>query len=386
MPDILRKPLGPLTAIDLFSGAGGFTLAAQLAGIEVRAAVELDKHAAATYELNLVDKATTYPRLINGDINHLTWDALLRKANLGRGECSILLGGPPCQGFSTHRINNAGVDDPRNELLVRYFDCVAEIRPRLFLVENVAGLLWKRHATYLERFYSLARKAGYRVFKPAVLNSRDFGIPQNRKRVFILGCRPDVQLDIPWPPKPTHFDPDSDEVRLKRLPQWRAAGEVFSKPMGANDPNNVHMNHSDALVEVFRKTPLNGGSRKDSGRILACHSKHDGHKDVYGRIDPTRPGPTMTTACINPSKGRFVHPTEHHGMTARHAARFQSFPDEFEFTGGLISAGKQIGNAVPIEHAQHILTMLRDGLLVAAQLAHEETELDRSQFRVRRTA
>ena len=362
MPYIPRKDLGPLTAIDLFSGAGGFTLAAQLAGIEVRAAVELDKHAAATYELNLVDKDTSYPRLISGDINQLKWDKLLKKADLRKGECSILLGGPPCQGFSTHRINDAGVDDPRNELLVRYFDCVAAIRPRLFLVENVAGLLWKRHATYLKRFYALAEKAGYLIFDPIVLNSRDFGIPQNRKRVFILGCRPDVHLDAPWPPKPTHFDPDSNEVRLQGLPKWCIAGGVFARPIEPEDPNNVHMNHSDALVEVFRKTPPNGGSRKDSGRILACHSKHDGHKDVYGRIDPTRPGPTMTTACINPSKGRFVHPTEHHGMTARHAARFQTFPDEFEFTGGLIAAGKQIGNAVPIEHAKHILAILRNAL------------------------
>lgn len=109
------------------------------------------------------------------------------------------------------------------------------------------------------------------------------------------------------------------------------------------------MNHGPELLDAFKRTPPNGGSRKDSGRILACHKDHDGHKDVYGRIDPTVPAPTMTTACINPSKGRFVHPTEHHGITVRQAARIQTFSDDFVFKGGLTAAGRQIGNAVPVD-------------------------------------
>ncbi len=127
-----------------------------------------------------------------------------------------------------------------------------------------------------------------------------------------------------------------------------SSGVVFSNPLDHTDPNAIHMNHSEALVRAFESTPHNGGSRCDSGRILPCHSGHDGHSDVYGRIDPSKPGPTMTTACVNPSKGRFVHPTENHGITARHAARMQGFPDQFVFEGGLMAAGVQIGNAVPI--------------------------------------
>jgi DNA (cytosine-5)-methyltransferase 1 len=108
------------------------------------------------------------------------------------------------------------------------------------------------------------------------------------------------------------------------------------------------MNHGPELIAAFKRTPANGGSRRDSGRVLACHVDHDGHKDVYGRIDPSKPAPTMTTACINPSKGRFVHPVLHHGITARQAARIQTFPDDYIFVGGLMAAGKQIGNAVPV--------------------------------------
>jgi DNA (cytosine-5)-methyltransferase 1 len=139
------------------------------------------------------------------------------------------------------------------------------------------------------------------------------------------------------------------------LPDWVPATEVFKQPVLGTDPNNVHMNHGPALIDAFKRTPPNGGSRSESGRVLPCHQHHDGHKDVYGRIDPTKPAPTMTTACINPSKGRFVHPTRHHGITVREAARIQTFPDSFVFQGGLISAGQQIGNAVPVEFARRLI-------------------------------
>jgi DNA (cytosine-5)-methyltransferase 1 len=125
------------------------------------------------------------------------------------------------------------------------------------------------------------------------------------------------------------------------------------------------MQHSQKLVNFFKEVPLNGGSRRDaeSARVLKCHKEHTGHSDVYGRINPNRPGPTMTTACINPSKGRFVHPTEHHGITLRHAARFQTFPDNFVFEGGLMAGGVQVGNAVPVRMGKHLLIPIADALL-----------------------
>jgi DNA (cytosine-5)-methyltransferase 1 len=126
------------------------------------------------------------------------------------------------------------------------------------------------------------------------------------------------------------------------------------------------MSNSAELIETFRSTPPNGGSRHQSNRVLACHAEHDGHRDVYGRIDPSKPSPTMTTACINPSKGRFVHPTEHHGITARQAARLQTFPDDFVFEGGLMAAGMQIGNAVPVQLARSLCEHLRGQIEEAA--------------------
>ena len=130
------------------------------------------------------------------------------------------------------------------------------------------------------------------------------------------------------------------------------------------------MNHSPEMIKRFKDTPINGGSRAESGYVLPCHKEHNGHKDCYGRINPGKVGNTMTTACINPSKGRFVHPTEHHGITLRHAARFQTFPDDFVFEGGLIAGGVQIGNAVPATMGEKLLS----SIVVALQLQKENED------------
>jgi DNA (cytosine-5)-methyltransferase 1 len=337
-------------AIDLFAGAGGLSCSAKNVGIRLLAAVEHDIHAQATYRRNFVVENGAAP-ILYSDITETDPSTLLDDLGMKPGELDILMGGPPCQGFSTHRIKDAGVGDPRNELLLRYFLFVQVLAPKSFLVENVPGLLWPRHATYLNSFKALVESAGYTLHGPIELNAKDYGVPQNRKRVFMVGFRNDLKTDFNWP-EPTHHDPKSN-----KRPFWRNAKCVFSKPLKAldKDPNAIHMNHSEEMIERFKATPLNGGSRKDSGYTLKCHENHNGHKDVYGRIDPNKPGPTMTTACINPSKGRFVHPTEHHGIAVRHAARFQTFPESFVFEGGLMATAKQVGNAVPVKLGQSVL-------------------------------
>lgn len=346
----------PIRVIDLFCGAGGFSRAAQNLDAHVVAAIELDKHACSTYRKNFIKyKRGNKPKLYEDDILTLEPTTLLQNIGLESGQLDILMGGPPCQGFSSHRINDAGVNDPRNKLLIRYFEYVAALQPKVFIVENVSGLLWPRHKKHVDKFYNLARRQGYSVCKPELLNATDFGVPQNRKRVFILGYKNNLNFDFTWPPSPTHFAPNSPEVLEENKPAYLPASTVFSTPLPKNDTNNIHMNHTKELVDVFKNTPKNGGSREQSGRVLPCHENYKGHKDVYGRIDPCKPGPTMTTACVNPSKGRFLHPTKNHGITVRHAARFQTFPDKFVFDGGLTAAAKQIGNAVPIKLGDKVL-------------------------------
>ena len=323
--------------------------------MKIVAAVEVDRHACNTYRRNLVKDGV--PKLYEFDINELDPNTLIDDCFSDIATCDIVLGGPPCQGFSVHRINDAGKGDPRNELIHRYFEFVSMLQPRAFLLENVPGMLWPRHAGVLKKFYSEAKRAGYNVLPPAVLDARDYGIPQRRKRVFILGLRVDVLEPSDWIPPKTHRSL-ADLRRYQGLKPWVPCAAVFKRKNRKSDPSNIHMQHSTELVALFKRTPANGGSRQDSGRVLPCHQDHDGHKDVYGRIDPSKPAPTMTTACINPSKGRFLHPTKHHGITLRQAARLQGFPESFVFKGGLISGGVQVGNAVPVRLAQLLLRRL----------------------------
>ncbi|TRD03927.1 DNA cytosine methyltransferase [Mesorhizobium sp. WSM4303] len=358
-----------MTCIDLFAGAGGFTLAAMQSGYLVKVAIESDPHAVATYKRAFGQVEASGPDVFAQDIRNVSPDTIKTKY-FSKEPCDIILGGPPCQGFSAHRINGAGIADERNELVLRYFDFVRAMRPTAFLMENVPGMLWPRHASYLNRFMAEASAAGYHVHAPVVIDARDFGLPQRRKRVFVLGTHKSLmQRSLIWPPQPSHGSPTARGRNPNLLP-WNDCSSAF-RPAEANDPNNIHMNHSDELKRIFAATPLNGGSRRQSGRMLACHDGHDGHSDVYGRIDPRAPAPTMTTACINPSKGRFVHPTLNHGITARQAARIQTFPDDFVFEGGLMAAGTQIGNAVPVELAKVLLMHIAPSLEAHRNLGTE---------------
>ncbi|MES9990180.1 MAG: DNA cytosine methyltransferase [Candidatus Thiodiazotropha endolucinida] len=361
-----KKKIYTLNCVDLFAGAGGLSLAAKNVSLNVVAAVELDKHACSTYSRNIVGKKST-TNLYSDDILALN-PKRLKKENFPPGTiCDIVLGGPPCQGFSSHRINDAGVNDPRNAMLLRYFEYVRHLSPKVFLMENVPGLLWARHEDFLEKFYKQGSKTGYKVLDPTILDARNFGVPQRRKRVFILGIKKGIDFNLEqWPPQPTH----GNDAACKSNPEllnWVSANNygVFKKA-AKGDPNNHHMNHTPEMVNTFKKTPPNGGSRHQSGRVLPCHEDHNGHRDVYGRINPKEPGPTMTTACINPSKGRFVHPMQHHGITLRQAARFQTFPDDFIFEGGLMAGGAQIGNAVPVKLGEALLRAVLRGLDIEA--------------------
>jgi DNA (cytosine-5)-methyltransferase 1 len=388
------------SVIDLFAGAGGFSLAAVHAELDVLAAIELDTFAAETYRKNIIDRLGQNTKLINDDILKIEPATLRAELGLKVGELGLILGGPPCQGFSSHRINDAGVDDPRNQLLLRYYDFVEEFQPKAFLVENVAGLFWKKHASYLDKFKALAQDNGYVIHFCDTLNAKDYGTPQNRKRAFILGVRKNVKSDdLVFPPTPDYFSPNSKEAQ-QGLPVWRTASAVFEPltpklieeyidkhfkpytkmtdeaarkllqglesgtPVDDKDPCNIHMKPTEKMQRRFKSTRLNGSRMDaDSEFELKCHANgYAGHKDVYGRVIIHLPSNTMTTGCNNPSKGRFVHPWKNHGFTLRHAARLQTFPDDFIFTGSTTHQAKQIGNAVPTILGYKLISAIIDGL------------------------
>jgi DNA (cytosine-5)-methyltransferase 1 len=388
------------TAIDLFSGAGGFSLAAHQEDFKLLAAIEFDLNAAKTYQHNIVKRLGEKTDVIAQDINKVDIKKFVKSTDLKKGGLDLLMGGPPCQGFSSHRIKGAGEDDPRNKLLLRYFDFVSALMPKVFLVENVPGLLWPRHEEYLNKFISLAHEYHYKIIgeKPLIINARDYGVPQSRRRAFILAVREDISIDsLQWPPTPSHIKPDY--TKLDQTNAWKSASTVFEKPpqktlddliprmmkvlnwphhrakkvvaelqfgiaIPAKDTDaNIHMKHKDFMLKRIGDTQLMG-SREESEFTLPCHQNgYAGHKDVYGRMFFHTPSNTMTTGCNNPSKGRFLHPWLNHGITLRHAARLQTFPDDYVFLGGIMASAKQIGNAVPLELGKALISQIKANII-----------------------
>ena len=317
--------------IDLFSGAGGLSLASKLLGLKVIGALEIDHYSCETYRNNLIN-AEDATILIESDITELSPHEFIKRIGIKKKGCDIILGGPPCQGFSSllYRKNNP---DPRNTLLWHYFEYIEAIAPKAFLVENVPGMLWDKNRMFVDRFYELADKGGYHIYKPEILDAKDYGVPQTRKRVFIYGIQKYLKdlIRSKWSPEITHGLPRPLEVQGEILEPYLQASSVFDTPLSNVDPNNIHMQHSKELVEVFKSTPKNGGSRADSSRVLPCHKNHNGHKDVYGRINPNKPGPTMTTSCTNPSKGRFCAPLRKSRYNRQTRGKVSDLPGQFHF-------------------------------------------------------
>ncbi len=314
------------SAIDLFSGCGGLSLGLQLAGYRVVAAVELDKKAAHTYRLNHPDVA-----LFERDITELSPSEVMRTCGISRGELDLLTGCPPCQGFSRIRTRNGSASntDPRNNLAMRFLDFAKALRPRNVLLENVPGLraqaLWR---TLKEELLI----AGYQLAEE-IVDANDYGVPQRRKRLLLLG----TLGRAPKVPERCQFKPTvKDALTLVQ------AGDRL---------HELRVNHSEAALNIIRAIPKNGGSRADlpSSLRLACHARTNGFGDVYGRMHWDRPAPTITSGCHNPSKGRFLHPSEDRAISLREAALLQGFPADYQFelAHGKESIALMIGNALP---------------------------------------
>lgn len=316
------------TAVDLFSGCGGLTLGLKSAGFRVLAGVEIDAKAAATYRANHPEVV-----LFERDIDGLEPDEFMRVVGLNRGELDLLAACPPCQGFSRIRTRNGAAfgHDPRNELALRFVAFAVSLKPKHLLLENVPGLLnqrvWRDMLKGLEA-------AGYHL-NYRVVDAADYGVPQRRKRLILLGSRI-ARPEIPGP------------VPVRTT--VRAAFEQITDEM-EDDLHKLRPSHSPAVLSIIRSVPPDGGSRRDIPEYLRlpCHKKTDGFGDVYGRMRWDDVSPTITSGCINPSKGRFIHPQEHRAITLREAALLQGFPVSYRFDVelGKESLALMIGNALP---------------------------------------
>ena len=355
----------PLTAVDLFSGCGGLTGGLRAAGFAVLAAVEKDADTAASYTAN-------HPgvRLYETDIRRLPASRLIQDLPaLQKSRLDLIAGCPPCQGF-TRLTERHSWDDPRNQLVREYLRFVRVLRPRACMLENVPGLL-TRGKELFDELRSGLEAAGY-FLTYEVLELADYGVPQFRKRLVLLASA-DNPIEIP---PPTHCDPASG----KNQRHWRtvrhAVGSMLQPPLrsevrsGAVLPPYPWHVARNVAPDVRRR--LEHALRSDKGRAdlpeelrLACHKRYpNGYFDVYGAMSWDSPSPTITSGCTNASKGRFGHPSFPRPLTAREAAKLQTFPLDYRFEGpGVDSVAVQIGNALPKRFATVI------GRAVAAHLA-----------------
>lgn len=340
-------------AIDLFSGAGGLSSGLKKAGITVKAAVEIWEPAIKTYEKNIGDI------VINKDITNVTSEEVLKKAGLKEGELFLLAGCPPCQGFSKVQREKKGRNDKRNMMIFEFVRFVKEIKPVFFLMENVPGM--NKYPDILNEATDLIEKSGYKV-KRAVLNTADYGVPQARKRLVLHGVREDIyikmqeeNIDIEFPiPMYSKYGKNNTEKWLTVRETISDLPEISNGESHKDIPNHVCANLSEINIERMKYIRKGDGTRKSLPEelILPCHKKNPkAFTNVYGIMEWDKPAPTMTGGCLTFSKGKYGHPEQMRAISAREAARIQTFSDDFIFLGSLTNLGLMIGNAVPPQFA-----------------------------------
>lgn len=329
--------------LDLFSGCGGMTLGFTdprfCGGFRSVFAVDHDKAATASYRINFGNHA------VCGDIE----DWAGGKHDIPNAD--IVIGGPPCQGFSL--LNKGRKGDVRRSLWQPFMDLVSACGASMFVIENVQGLF---NSPEHRAIASRAHEIGFPT-KACLVNAADYGTPQTRIRTLIIGWKKCLWEDIPFPPIQTHTK-DNHPFLPPRRTVRDAIGDL-PPPVGTEirseaPPLNLHFgrNPTPKSLERYRAVPI-GGNRFDLQKNAleltpACWiRKTTGGTDLFGRLWWDRPSVTIRTEFFKPEKGRYLHPDQHRPITCREAARLMGFPDDFQFSGTKTDIARQIGNAVP---------------------------------------
>lgn len=322
--------------IDLFAGAGGMSLGFDNAEFENVLAVEYDKCFAETYSFN-------FPKhnLKVADIKTISNDEI--KKLIGNKKIDVIIGGPPCQGFSiAGKIGRNFIDDERNQLFKEFVRFVEVVKPRIFLMENVAALKTHNKGKTIEEIIKEFEKIGYTV-KCDVLNAVDYGVPQQRRRIFVIGTL-GKENKFNFPKKTTKQMTIKDA--LKDLPELKS-GET------SDIPNHNAMNHSKQMLEKMSYVK-DGGDRNDIPEDIRPKS---GDIRKYIRYNSNEP-----SICITGDMRKVFHFNQNRALTGRELARIQTFPDDFIFKGNAGKIQQQIGNAVPPKLAFQIANSVKEVL------------------------
>jgi DNA (cytosine-5)-methyltransferase 1 len=326
------------TCVDSFSGAGGLSLGLTEAGFEILLSFDIDEKCIETIQSN--PKYFNHPALCE-DIRNMLNGKLLYRIGLKKGELFLLAGGPPCQGFSVQRIGEDS--DARNELVLLYGQLIDEVRPMFFVMENVYGILGKRGKAILSELICGMESIGYHVHK-GFLNAEDYGVPQRRKRIFLVGERNDIGSAYTFP-KP---------MGGKRTVRDAIAFLPIPPEDGKPHPDYpLHRRDRLSAINLRRINALQQGQGRDflPEELLAdCHkvgSAVIGHRNVYGRMSWDEVAPTVTARFDSFTRGQFGHPDQPRSISLCEGALLQTFPLDYCFKGSKIEIARQIGNAVP---------------------------------------
>lgn len=334
-----------MIGIDLFAGAGGMSLGARMAGIEIKIAVDNDKYSLDTYSAN-------HPETI----------ALLKDINeVGRFEKYqgsdnlCMFGGPPCQGFSTSNQRTRSKSNPSNWLFQEFLRVVEMNSPGWVVFENVKGILETEKGVFVNYICNRLRQLGYAVTE-SVLNSVDFGVPQKRSRMFIIGNRLGIEMKMPKPIISSKVIVEDAISDLPDLPNGAAFENLEYKADPRSDyarkmrgdlswsGNHFVTRNAQYIIERYKHIPQGGNWECIPQRLMGNYKDRTRcHTGIYYRLRNDQPSVVIG----NFRKNMLIHPTQDRGLSVREAARLQSFPDWYVFKGSIGFQQQQVGNAVP---------------------------------------
>ena len=377
--------MGNLSVIDLFCGAGGLSEGFRQAGYHVLAANDFFDAAGETF-------AATHPeaKFLPGPIQQYAADDFLKAAGLEAGELDVLVGGPPCQGFSVYN-HQRGLHDERSSLYQEYLRIVAGLRPNWIVLENVTGMTSAGGGAAVKAILDGLEDLGYSV-EAKILRAEEYGVPQERRRIVFIGNRIGLPIEFPSPthgpgllPFTTVEDAISDLPRLINgggddgiaifASEARSAFQSELRGGSNGVRNHAAAKLASVNLERLKHIPQGGSWRDIPVDLLPAgmkRAKRSDHTKRYGRLSWTGMASTILTKC-DPHWGAYFHPDQNRTVTVREAARLQSFPDFFQFKGSRTEQYVQVGNAVPPllgrAIAQQILEVSKNAIAIDEERA-----------------